>query len=267
MGVNTEEKVDRIMEVFDLIKSTSKGWANIFTRFNGAVYIDTDFHNEEDGQNGYFTDVDPVKDLDFQLNVKCLTWSQEYNTLSMLSLKSTNAKQSRGRYKICDPRMVAYDMAVLPMTNRPPIAMSQIISWRGNTFVPNSTAYPRISHFTLEEQDRIRILLGIQFTNRYDWVVQLGYPDRMKINFITNPSSIRDLFKLRDVPEGKKRRESLRNWVSEHKRKRSTIEEDTIYVKKHLRGATSFSWDGLEGVIYPAQFDQELVAKKSTDKP
>lgn len=104
----------------------------------------------------------------------------------------------------------------------------------------------------------IAIAKAVAFGRRYEWRVALGHVGGASISFQTNPQGAMEIFRLRDIPEGRTRRAALRNWVSEHWRKRGT--EDERKVRAHLRGATEFTWNGLRCLIRPSQFDLEKNA-------
>jgi hypothetical protein len=64
---------------------------------------------------------------------------------------------------------------------------------------------------------------------------------------------------MRDTPEGKSRRSSLRHWVSEHMRRQKGGDENeaSIKVREHLRGSLDFNWLGLEATVFPSPYDLE----------
>lgn len=101
----------------------------------------------------------------------------------------------------------------------------------------------------------LRLSLGIHFARDYDWCVHLGYAGCPTINFPTDPTGVLEVFRLRDLPEGKKRRDALLHWVREHWRRRRSDPTAFAKVKEHLRGKTTFVWNGLQCLIKPAPFD------------
>jgi hypothetical protein len=111
----------------------------------------------------------------------------------------------------------------------------------------------------------IKTTRGIQFSRRYEWRVSLGYIGSPTISFATDPLGAREVFRLRDLPEGKARRTALRHWVRDHWRKKKRDDpESLVFVQEHLRGATLFTWNGLLCKVTPARYDLErLEAKKA----
>lgn len=102
--------------------------------------------------------------------------------------------------------------------------------------------------------------LGLQFNRRYEWTASfsLGGPS---VCLVTDPLGAREVFKLRDVPPGKQRRAAIKHWVAQHWRKSRVDASEEIRVRQHLRGATSFNWNGLRVDIKPSQIDLEKNIK------
>lgn len=100
--------------------------------------------------------------------------------------------------------------------------------------------------FRVDDSLRAQMALGMQFTRYYQWMVGCRHGDRPSILIPTDPTGIRDLFRLREVPEGRQRRAALKHWVSAHWRKKRDDEEAKIFVRQHLRGAETFDWLGLQ---------------------
>lgn len=96
-----------------------------------------------------------------------------------------------------------------------------------------------------------QLVVGAQFTARYEWHVYLGLPKAPRLSIPCSASEARELFKARDLPPGAERRAALRHWVSEHFRNKG--DEQPIAVRRHLRGATEFTWENLECSIVPAR--------------
>lgn len=78
------------------------------------------------------------------------------------------------------------------------------------------------------------------------WQVRLRFaPKTASISLLTDPVGVRDVFRFRDVPEGKERRDALAHWVRDHWRQKRDDPDAEIYVREYLRGQRSFSWHGL----------------------
>ena len=111
---------------------------------------------------------------------------------------------------------------------------------------------------------RLDVLRGVALARRYSWLVRIRKPGGVWAELFTDPSSTKAAFKLRDIPDGKRRREALMNWVSAHKRLEGT--EDETEVRKHLRGASTFTAGGLECRVCIPEFDAEKLARMRTQE-
>lgn len=102
----------------------------------------------------------------------------------------------------------------------------------------------------------IHASMAIAFNRYYEWTVKLGYEGYPSLLFVTDPIGAMEVFRLRDIPEGKGRRAALRNWVTQHwRKKRKDDDEAIIKVRKHLRGIETFHWNGLSCTISPSADD------------
>jgi hypothetical protein len=112
------------------------------------------------------------------------------------------------------------------------------------------------------------MLGGLALRRRYNWSVLLGEGKGPRARFITDPVGIREIFRLRDIPPGRARRLALLHWVREHWRKRrDRSANDRTFVQKHLSGAWSYSWNGLQCQIEPSEEEVErLLAPKRDGK-
>lgn len=100
----------------------------------------------------------------------------------------------------------------------------------------------------------VQAICGIVFSQYFEWTVILGYPGYPHVTFNCTPRGAREVFKLRDVPEGKQRRSAIHHWVGEHRR-RKTESDEYINILDYLRGQTEFKWNGLNCTIKPSPSD------------
>lgn len=103
------------------------------------------------------------------------------------------------------------------------------------------------------------VMMGIALNQRYQWGVSLGRRGTPSIRFATDPTGIKEFFRFRDLPEGRDRRESLLNWVSDHWRQNRHDPDVEVYVRKHMRGSTHFGWADMLCTIRPAPYDMEKL--------
>lgn len=108
-----------------------------------------------------------------------------------------------------------------------------------------------------------KLALARQFARRYQWRVLFRDHPRgtATLALVTDPKGAREAFKLRDKPRGNKRRPALKHWVREHWRA-TRGGTDSALVKAHLRGETRFTFEGMECLILPSEFDIEAVKKR-----
>jgi hypothetical protein len=115
------------------------------------------------------------------------------------------------------------------------------------------------------EVDSMALLasMNIHFLRDYDWGVHLGYVGYPTINFPTDPTGVLEVFRLRDIPEGKTRRAALLHWVKEHWRQSRNDDAALTRVKEHMRGQRTFVWNDLHCTIKPSPHDvRRLQATK-----
>ena len=116
----------------------------------------------------------------------------------------------------------------------------------------------------------IPVALGTALALRYEWSVWIGHASGPRIRFLTDPLGAREVFRLRDIPPGKTRRAALRHWVSEHARKRhpGMDNEARTWVRRHLRGATDFVWNGLRCRVQPDDYElEQMVTRAAAQEP
>lgn len=111
----------------------------------------------------------------------------------------------------------------------------------------------------IEDEERaIWMHKSIYVTKCYEWRVKLKLGESLPGLCITvDPAGAREVFKLRDIPPGKTRRDALRHWVSQYMR--SSIGKDgevrETEVLPYLRGAVKFSHSGLTCEVLPSEYD------------
>ena len=110
----------------------------------------------------------------------------------------------------------------------------------------------------IDTKKRIDAAIGFQQSQEQHWIVQLQHEGAPAVVFTTDPAGAKEVFRLRDVPDGRKRRSSLINWVDSHYRQRHDDPDALTYVRRHVRGATRFTWNGLICYIKPARRDADF---------
>jgi hypothetical protein len=93
------------------------------------------------------------------------------------------------------------------------------------------------------------------------------------LTLLTDPTGVKEFWKLRDIPEGKRRRAALLHWVESHWRQNRKDPDVEGYVRKHLRGQQELTQGQFSAKITPSETDsieeeslrrtrEELRAKK-----
>lgn len=152
-------------------------------------------------------------------------------------------------------------------------SFSAIMAWLGKQWIsacadPNDGVTPSFSRMQccIRDDAKTAMASAVALRQRYEWSVSLGLEHSPSIRFSTDPTGVKDIFRIRDLPEGRDRREPLLSWVLDHWRQTRNDPDMETYVRKHLRGAVSFSWQGLDVELTPSQFDVDqrdrLVAER-----
>jgi hypothetical protein len=107
------------------------------------------------------------------------------------------------------------------------------------------------------EQQTLWLARSMAFTNDYDWSIHMGFNVKAipTVSIPSDPVGAREVFRLRDLPAGRSRREALRHWVTGHVRRRIEPEYVETYIWPYLRGAEEFTWNGLYCKIQPSAYD------------
>lgn len=200
----------------------------------------------------FSTDNTPA-DIDSNYNIGLIVRSE--GGFSAQTFRRVGPQALRGRVKVLPPTIVEWSIAAMrPQGDA--LTDKFYLGHYGNRW---KTIYPASTSISTPDdlQLRLSVATQIQFERRYLWRAVLGYPGTASISLHTTPEGSKALFKLRDVPDGKERRAALRNWVTEHWRKKAADPAESVRVREHLRGATDFSWRGLSVRLIPAPYEVE----------
>lgn len=216
----------------------------------------------EDMDWGVFQDVHP-NDLEGKWDISILSGIDGYDDggFSMSRFRSVPISKVRGIGRLRSSIIGEFSAAIVDTSSNTYDPWREYVQATGRDgegnvawdWIDSNPHKTRLSPKDLSE--KLNVELGIQFTRNCLWRVCLGYEGRPSISFTTDPTGAREIFRLRDVPEGHMRRAALRNWVQEHWRKRRTCIADDVWVREHLRGAQTFKWHGMECKIIPSVDD------------
>lgn len=111
----------------------------------------------------------------------------------------------------------------------------------------------------------VNIAYQVALTGYYEWFVYIREtPDSVGFKIPIMPEASKEVFVMRDIPEGKTRKKAIVNFVREHYRTKPNTnfneEERRSLVRKHFRGENKFNWRGLEVHIIPSQYDLNKIA-------
>ncbi len=257
-----------------------------------VIPVDRSMHIAKMGDDEPFAFIDTTpRDLNYNIdfsvaNPWCMAddegYYPEYENdpvkLHLLSLKRVNRKALRGIANVPASTVGEYSIAWIGVSGKYMTA-STLVAWSSKKKVWMEIR-PRDSSESIfgnqnrdifqvsvneESAQSLAVLMGVKFGLDYHWTVSLGIEDHPMLRFITDVEGSKAVFRLRDIPTGKKRRAALKNWVSDHwrkdYRKPAPIEEKTIEVRKHLRGAEEFHWNGLHCIVRPSGFDLRMNEK------
>lgn len=88
------------------------------------------------------------------------------------------------------------------------------------------------------------------------WLVRTRFDEICPaLTLLTDPTGVKEFWKLRDVPAGKSRRAALLHWVENHWRQCRRDDDVEVYVRKHMRGATALSHGKFSAEITPSKCD------------
>jgi hypothetical protein len=122
---------------------------------------------------------------------------------------------------------------------------------------------------SLRAMQMIKVAYSEAFTAQMCWTVDLALPDMPSIRFITSSGGAKEIFRLRDIPDGKKRRTAILHWVKEHWRKNNSVTRKDMLalVRRHLNGSNTFTWNGLRCTILPSDDDIKYLRRESLWAP
>lgn len=185
---------------------------------------------------------------------------------TLMRLRSVKAKDVRGCASRVSPFMLRKDVCVDDRGKR--VTASGLLSYLGGKWVDGQkrTLWAGSADNPIPIRDDGKsdgylelgaAAIGVALRHRYEWAVNVGFSDTPSVRIVTDPTGMKELFRLRDVNPSRDRRDALMSWVSDHWRQNRRDPEVETYVRQHLRGSTKFDWRGFACEISPAAFDVE----------
>jgi hypothetical protein len=279
-------------EVWGGVDRGARKWHARATRdFDGFEIIDgvaEDF-DEDDATTYILKAADPTDQPVWPLDVRMVTRAREEDgwpagTWSFMRMKTLVPSEWRGRLRKFTPRMMEiHHIFSKPDGVQLPVVQPYLLFPTGAVAAPclltgmrldvpgDWVMAPNPGWFGDEQKDvefmanvteRCRMAAGLALRRRYLWSVLLGEGTGPRVRFITDPIGVREVFRLRDLPPGKQRRDALLHWVRQHWRKRRKAgADDLAAVREYLRGAVSYNWNGLRCQIEPSTYDAERARR------
>jgi hypothetical protein len=144
-------------------------------------------------------------------------------------------------------------------------------------YIVDKLAVSKIVKQSLEDKDsayihaikNFHMALQLSLTYYYEWSCYICEDDNsLGVRIPIHPSSSKDVFVMRNIPEGTKRKKAIVNFVKDHYRTITDFrgEEREILIKKHFRGELKFNWRGLKVSIIPSEYDLNRIKTKKKFK-
>lgn len=248
--VNRMNKEERLYNFADKVINLCE--RKDLERFDGFFPIDVDIYEDPDDY-GFWMDTTtdclscPV-DVSLYLNGDPNgVGAQKSNKL--VRLKALSHKEFRKKTGAFVVRPYIFEVAYSDKKYVADAFMQEVNKKLSYVEIGGFKTDPVAKHWILE---RAQTLLGIQFNLENQCYVYLK-PDYASIGFkypLDDLRQVKELFSLRDIPDGYKRRAALRHWVASHSRRKPAKPDELVEVKKYLRGKQDFKWLGLSGTIY-----------------
>jgi len=263
-GYKLQEAIDHLLFVISLSRyePTQGGYVDerYFRKAEPYILLDEFKKIRGDSDTRVFTD-GSLAALTYGLDTTLIghdTENMDVNHFVVTRYRSVKPAEVRGRVKLFMPEMVELTHGFFDTQIAHAETFQSIMGSTGNGSWKSLTlgAFPDADKDALISQ-QIQVAIGVQFSRRYQWTVELSLGHLSSLLVPTDPIGAREVFKFRDIPSGRERRLALRHWVQEHYRQNRTKPEAEIKVREHMRGATEFSWQDLNCRIRPSQFDVE----------
>lgn len=119
----------------------------------------------------------------------------------------------------------------------------------------NRRMQPHLKSDARQMDEICKLAISQSLRDRYERKATIRSDNGLAVVLAMNAETAQSFFKLREVPEGMRRRSALRNWVSEHIRFLDDSRATTV--REHLRNRVQFDWAGFECEYRPSLYDEE----------
>jgi len=280
MGKSLIEKIEDLLIVTTLSESPKTIAKNInypsnagnvdICLYDGADIFINDILLDGSIGNSYLiptTKSVTINDLKVPFNLKMLTNSNDFdNEIVLIHYKKADIKKWRGRMHFIAPNLIDVMAMFINVDNgcsylkndvygyingKKPVRCGPIAKTRATG---NARKYLQYSA-TIDDRNNyspLFVVPGIIAIREALWRTYIKFEDSLiGLTYNCDSVAVKDVFRFRDIPDGKKRRDALLHWVSGHYRKYREDPEAEMWVRDHIRGKTEFTWSGIQCIISP----------------
>ena len=249
--------------------------------FDGAWLVDVSLKHKENEDFAFspFGNLQVTPDMFPKLNIKMMNLSGEIGYLSKYRFLDAKEKRNLENYKyIFSERFGFLDYGKQKWwTDENGYGFSDIYNGEGTKLILPRLTSLKPGYFYDKKLVEKRILddikdkdaayfqtlrnfhmaLQLSLTYDYEWSCYIKETtDSLGIRIPIHPSSSKEVFIMRNLPEGKTRKRAIVNFVKDHYRTiKGNGNERKVLIEKHFRGDLKFNWRGLEVHITPSPFD------------
>lgn len=131
--------------------------------------------------------------------------------------------------------------------------------------ITDKGVYRRPRHDPLTQRCA-QCLVGQDFVMPSLWFCRVKMESTPTLRIPTTAIGAREIWRLRDIPQGKKKRDALLHWVAEHWRTTPSNCDDEAKVRAHLRGQRQFQHGGLSVEVIESREDYAAVLQFAADR-
>lgn len=243
------DKLKLVTNAFNVMDKQKSGMTDSKLDTKIPVYIFSLFRNYLDQ---YLTDVN-VFETGKKINFGVMIDSElsPFSNGTIRTFKEVEYKEVRGLAKFMPGKIIKTDTIIFNDKKR--MGITDVYGTvDGVKFKPLSidkvsndyNAEKRSKELNFEKV--ISPMIWMDFASDFMDIIEIKN-EKSTIKIPTHPDASKELLKLREIPEGMKRRPALINWVAEHARECKNVETT---VKRHLRGREEVDWMGYKVIIH-----------------
>jgi hypothetical protein len=256
--LNIQERINNYC-TNDVIKKKLKkfnGYIPFMSKYNGL--LDT-LDNKEFTLKG--TELKALKSFKIPLNITLAIKftddnDENFEEISFVKVTAPSLKEVRGKINKIMPYIIKLEM----------YAPSDDMGFDVYFGSFNETKWYIISDdFAPDEEikrtlDQVYAAVKIQYALANNWSIYTkDENDVLGMKVMIGKNKVKEIFKLRDIEDGKQRRTALRHIVGKHTK---IVNDSEIDVLSYFRGTTKFSCDGLQYELIPSLKDLRIIEKE-----